>query len=239
MEREYWLKLKSALAKVMALPKEMRQAYIEEISGEDGDLLADLSSLIREHHSVDRFLDEGLLPSSPQEEDEYQGRHLGPYLIKTKIGSGGMGSVYLAERADGAFDKQVAIKVIKRGMNNRAILHRFREERQILAHLEHPNIAKLLDGGTTPEGTPFFVMDYIEGLPLPAYCDHHRLTLAERLRLFGKVCWPFILFIGTWWFTAISNRAMSWSHLRANQKFSILESPNFSMVLSVTGQVIY
>jgi non-specific serine/threonine protein kinase/serine/threonine-protein kinase len=104
------------------------------------------------------------------------------------LGEGGMGRVFLAVRADEAFRKLVAIKVIKRGMDTEAIVRRFRRERQTLASLDHPNIAKLLDGGTTDDGFPYFVMDYVEGLSIDHYCDRHRLTTDERLRLFRTVC---------------------------------------------------
>ena len=99
-----------------------------------------------------------------------------------------MGAVYLAVRADDQYQKQVAIKLIKRGMDTETILRRFRTERQILANLDHPNIAKLLDGGTTEEGLSYFIMDYVDGLPIDMYCDTQKLTTVERLRLFRTVC---------------------------------------------------
>ena len=99
-----------------------------------------------------------------------------------------MGAVYLAVRADDQYQKQVAIKLIKRGMDTETILRRFRTERQILANLDHPNIAKLLDGGTTEEGLSYFIMDYVDGLPIDLYCDTQKLTTVERLRLFRTVC---------------------------------------------------
>ena len=99
-----------------------------------------------------------------------------------------MGTAYLAERADDAFQKLVAIKLIKRGMDTDAILRRFRHERQILAGLSHPNIAMLLDGGTTDDGLPYFVMEYVDGHPIDVYCHEHRLPISERLRLFVSVC---------------------------------------------------
>ena len=99
-----------------------------------------------------------------------------------------MGAVYLAQRADDEYQKQVAIKIVKRGMDTQAILRRFHNERQILANLDHPNIAKLLDGGTTEDGLPYFIMDYVEGLPIDVYCDSHKLPTLERLKLFDAVC---------------------------------------------------
>jgi eukaryotic-like serine/threonine-protein kinase len=116
------------------------------------------------------------------------GKRLGAYRIVQEIGRGGMGSVFLAFRADDEYQKRVAIKLIRKGIDNDFLIRRFRNERQILATLDHPNVASLLDGGTTEEGLPYFVMEYVEGQPLFSYCDSHRLSVAERLKLFRKVC---------------------------------------------------
>ncbi|HKP12597.1 MAG TPA: serine/threonine-protein kinase [Blastocatellia bacterium] len=113
---------------------------------------------------------------------------IGPYRVLRRIGQGGMGAVYLAARGDAEFRRQVAIKLVKRGMDTEFVLRRFRNERQILAALDHPNIARLLDGGTTADGRPYFVMEYIEGKPITEYADGRRLSTAERLRLFQEVC---------------------------------------------------
>jgi tetratricopeptide (TPR) repeat protein len=113
---------------------------------------------------------------------------LGNYKIIKEIGRGGMGAVYLAERADEQYQKRVAIKLIKRGMDTDAVLRHFRSERQILANFDHPNIARLFDGGTTESGLPYFVMEYVEGLPIDEYCDRHALSITERLKLFCEVC---------------------------------------------------
>jgi non-specific serine/threonine protein kinase/serine/threonine-protein kinase len=116
------------------------------------------------------------------------GECIGPYRIVQEVGHGGMGTVYRAVRADDEFHAEVAIKVVNRGMDSRLVLDRFRTERQILARLEHPNIARLLDGGTTANGLPYFLMEYVQGQPLTRYCDSHRLSVPERLKLFCKVC---------------------------------------------------
>jgi eukaryotic-like serine/threonine-protein kinase len=113
---------------------------------------------------------------------------IGPYRVLRRIGQGGMGAVYLAERDGAEFKQQVAIKLVKRGMDTEFVLRRFRNERQILAALNHPNIARLLDGGTTADGRPYFVMEYIAGKPITEYADEHRLSTVERLRLFQEVC---------------------------------------------------
>ena len=116
------------------------------------------------------------------------GRRIGAYRLVAEIGRGGMGAAYLAERADQAYQKQVAIKLIKRGLDIDALLRRFRHERQILANLNHPNIAMLLDGGTTTEGLPYFVMEYVDGLPIDLFCDANKLSIRDRLVLFRPVC---------------------------------------------------
>ncbi|MBA2339616.1 MAG: serine/threonine protein kinase, partial [Pyrinomonadaceae bacterium] len=116
------------------------------------------------------------------------GERVGTYEIVREIGQGGMGAVYLGERADHLFDKQVAIKIVKRGMDTDFVLRRFARERQVLAALDHPNIAKLLDGGVTEVGLPYFVMEYVEGASINQYCDAHKLTIAERLELFRHIC---------------------------------------------------
>ncbi len=120
--------------------------------------------------------------------DPLIGRRVGAYRLEYEIGRGGMGAVYLGVRADNEFQKRVAIKLIKRGMDTDFILRRFRRERQILASLDHPHIARLLDGGTTEDGLPYFVMEYIEGQPLYRHCDARRLGIAERLHIFQQIC---------------------------------------------------
>ncbi len=116
------------------------------------------------------------------------GQRVGRYRIIREIGRGGMGAVYLAERADEQYKKQVAIKLIKRGMDTDAVLRQFWRERQILAGFDHPNIARLFDGDTTEDGLPYFVMEYVEGQPIKEYCSSHALPISERLKLFREVC---------------------------------------------------
>src|SRR5215472_15959812 len=115
------------------------------------------------------------------------GSRLGPYRVVQEIGRGGMGAVYLATRDDDQYRKRVAIKVVKRGMDTAELLSRFRRERQILANLDHPYIARLIDGGSTSEGRPFLVMEFVEGRPIDVYCRELGLDLAHRCRLFLKV----------------------------------------------------
>ena len=117
-----------------------------------------------------------------------EGIQIGPYRLVRELGRGGMGTVFLAVRSDDAFQKRVALKVLKRGMDTDAIVRRFRNERQILASLDHPHISGVLDGGTTPDGLPYFAMEFVEGQPIDVYCDTHRLDTTARLHLFRKIC---------------------------------------------------
>ncbi len=105
-----------------------------------------------------------------------------------ELGSGGMGEVYLARRIDAEFEQRVAIKLIRTGQDSAAVVSRFKAERQILAGLDHPNIARLLDGGRTSEGQPYFVMEYVPGPPITRYCDEKRLSIRHRLGLFIQAC---------------------------------------------------
>ena len=117
-----------------------------------------------------------------------EGQRFGAYQVIREIGRGGMGAVYLAARADDQFKKRVALKILRADVNAQEVLSRFRHERQILASFDHPNIAGLLDGGSTPAGEPYFVMDYVEGTAIDQYCDSHSLSVAERITLFRQVC---------------------------------------------------
>ena len=126
---------------------------------------------------------------APEETPEaVAGRRIGPYICNKVIGKGGMGQVFLAHRADGAFDQQVALKLLRRDLLSEHIEQRFLAERHILAQLQHEHIARLLDDGVTDEGRPYFVMEYIDGVPITDYCDANRLSVEQRLALFRQVC---------------------------------------------------
>jgi hypothetical protein len=125
---------------------------------------------------------------SAEAEDPMVGRRLGAYKLLRRVGQGGMAAVFLAMRADEEYQKEVAVKLVHPGLDSQEVLSRFKSERQTLAGLDHPNIVKLLDGGSAPEGLPFLVMEYVEGSPIDEYCDQHKLSVDERLRLFGDVC---------------------------------------------------
>jgi eukaryotic-like serine/threonine-protein kinase len=195
MSSERWQKLEEIFQTALDLAPEGRAPYVAEACAGDEELRREVEALLAEHDEAGDFLDEPLYERSGVEalaalmdDDPVIGQRVGAYRVVRQIGRGGMGAVYLAERADNAFQRRVAIKLIKRGMDTDFILRRFRHERQILAALDHPFIARLLDGGATATGQPYFVMEYIEGLPLYAYCDSRRLKLPERLRLFCQVC---------------------------------------------------
>ena len=167
-----------------------RAAFLAEAAGSDSDLLAHVRRMLEAHENTVTFLDGGLAAPAELRTDPHrmEGRRLGSYEILREIGRGGMGTVYLARRADGLFEQQVAIKVVSPESAGREVIERFEQERAILASLEHPNIARLYDGGSTAEGWPYLVMEYIEGIPIDEWCDAHRLNISQRIRLFRVVC---------------------------------------------------
>jgi serine/threonine protein kinase len=153
-------------------------------------LQPELARLLAAHDRAGSFLDVDV-PAFAGITDgtaDWAGRRLGPYQVAREIGRGGMGVVFLAVRVDDLFDKQVAIKVLRSSLEGPDMLDRFRRERQILANLDHPNIARLIDGGTTEEGLPYVVMDYVDGRPIDVFCDANQLSLAQRLQLFQVLC---------------------------------------------------
>ena len=172
-------------------PAAERGAFLDEACTADADLRREVESLLATYDDDPDFLEDpaARVPEPEVVEDaSLDGHRIGPYKILRRIGEGGMGAVYLAVRED-QYRKHVALKLVKRGMDSEPILRRFRSERQILALLDHPHIARLLDGGITDQGRPYFVMEYVEdGIPLDAYCDQRKLPIAERLALFQTVC---------------------------------------------------
>jgi serine/threonine protein kinase len=171
-----------------------RSALIESESGGDSSLRREVEDLVVAHEASSSFMAQPVLGQAPanllnqNDVDRHIGKRIGPYKVISELGRGGMGTVCLAVRDDEHYQKRVAIKFVKRGMDTEEIVHRFRYERQILASLDHVNIARILDGGTTDDGLPYFVMEYVEGLSINQYCDAHKLTTAERLNIFGAVC---------------------------------------------------
>ena len=186
-----WDNLKIKLHEALELPPERRAAYLDEVAAGNPELRRELDSLIASHEQAStNFLQSPLseVAKAFSAECDYIGRRLGPYQITSQIGVGGMGAVYRAFRADDQYRKEAAIKLVRSGQGSGVILSRFKNERQILATLEHPNIARLLDGGTTEEGLPYVVMELIDGEPIDDFCEQHALSVQERLELFLQVC---------------------------------------------------
>jgi serine/threonine protein kinase/TolB-like protein len=177
-----WQKVKDLFGDALEQDAAERKAFLDHACNGDQALRAEVESLLA---AAQGATDEAQLGPAP---DRMLGRRLGAYQILEPIASGGMATVYLAHRADDQYRKRVAIKLIHPGLANDALCRRFRSERQTLAALDHPNIVKLLDGGTTDEGLPYLVMDYVEGQPIDAYCDQRQLKVEERLKLFRMVC---------------------------------------------------
>jgi serine/threonine protein kinase/tetratricopeptide (TPR) repeat protein len=170
-----------------------RAAYLERVCGTDLEMRCRVKGLLKAHGRADSFLE---VPAPPPTVDSSQchvsqvespGAVIGPYKLLEQIGEGGMGVVYTAEQAQ-PVRRKVALKIIKPGMDTKQVIARFEAERQALALMDHPNIAKVLDAGTTPSGRPYFVMELVRGLPITDYCDREQLSIPERLELFVLVC---------------------------------------------------
>lgn len=185
MTPERWQKIEPILSDALELDKTNRAAFLKEVCADDFELLHEIETLIDAYDEAETFIENPLIGKST--ESDFTERRIGAYILKKEIGRGGMGTVYLAERADGEFHQKVAIKLIKRGMDTDFILRRFRNERQILAALNHPNIAYLLDGGTTDDNLPYFVMEYVEGESVTNHCEKLD-SVEEKLRLFLQIC---------------------------------------------------
>ena len=171
MNPEQWTKVEQLFESALALQAQDRAAFVDEQCNGDEDIRAEVMSLFSAREQGQRFFAEPAFDKAfkllgEEREKSAAGRRIGSYEILREIGYGGMGTVYLAARADDQYKQQVAIKLVKQGSNNQFIVDRFLAERQILANLDHPNIARLLDGGTTEDGSPYLVMEYIEGEPI-------------------------------------------------------------------------
>jgi serine/threonine protein kinase/tetratricopeptide (TPR) repeat protein len=208
MSPERWQEIEELFQAAVEMPPGQRDAFVSERSANDAELRSEVMKLLESDESAADFIevpiwtDSRFLNTSAKKElsnsidqqfngndrDNFIGKQIGVYKLTREIGRGGMGAVYLAERADGEFQQRVAIKLIKRGMDSDFIVRRFKHERQILASFEHPFIARLLDGGTTQDGVPYFVMEFVEGETLYNYADGKRLNTIDRLKLFQKIC---------------------------------------------------
>jgi len=190
---ERWAQIRQIFEGAIERAPKDRAAYLRVVCAGDDEMRREVESLLASHDDASEFLakpaaDLGhTLHYSGDESGEYPtGFRAGPYQLEKRIGRGGMGSVWLASSSgNGA---KVAIKLVKRGMDTSEILRRFRMERQVLASLDHPNIARLIDGGSTPEGMPYLAMEYVEGTPIDQFCESRASAITERLKLFIEVC---------------------------------------------------
>lgn len=191
MRSDIWQDIETWFKQALDRPPEMRMAFLEHHCP-DADIAEEVLRLLQADDMAGAFLEEvvsdGFRNLKDAEEDAYIGTYIGPYQVLELLGRGGVSSVYLVRRDDGELRKTFALKLVRRGMDTEDILNRFRHERQILASLDHPNIARFFDGGTTADGVPYFVMEHIDGTPITTYCDSHRLTVRQRLKLFDQIC---------------------------------------------------
>ena len=195
MSPERYQQIKQVFDRVVDLPAAERPSMLSRLCGADTALREEVERVLASHHSAGPFMEKPALTPVGQiipraVKESLVGKRVGPYEILSEIGRGGMGTVYLASRADDQFRKLVALKIVNPDKEADTMIARFRRERQILANLEHPNIVRLLDGGATEQGAPYIVMEYVEGLPLLQYCTARKSALQERLRLFLQVCDP-------------------------------------------------
>jgi len=191
MQQHEWEKVKEVFAAALDLPAAERPSFLTESCGADTALREEVDSLLAAHEEPKNVLEQHTYDLASQlhpDGNKYLGRRFGAYSILREIGRGGMGSVFLAARADGEFEQQVALKIIRQSFADRELERHFRRERQILASLNHPHIAKLIDGGVSETGELFLVMEFIEGEPLIAFAEEHQLTIEDRLRLFLRIC---------------------------------------------------
>lgn len=185
-----WQRVRRVAEEALGREGRDRAEYVEQACEGDLELLREVRALLSGSDPGEAFLAPPAIAAlrAPSPAREHCGLRLGAYRLTALIGTGGMGSVYRAARADDLFEKEVAIKLLDRGIESAAALRRFQRERQLLATLEHPNVTRLLDGGTTPDGRPYIVMELIDGSAITSYCDTEQLGLRDRLTLFGQVC---------------------------------------------------
>src|SRR6266446_5542818 len=187
-----WEQIDKVVAAALELPAPERDTYVDSVCGAGTPLSTEVRALIRAYEQAGDFLDSvtyrGNASAIEAEAGSFEGRRAGPYRLIRVIGRGGMGMVYLGRRDDEQFEKEVAVKLIDLALYSPSLMRRFQHERRILAGLEHPNIARLLDAGLTSEGIPFIVMEFVAGEPVHEYCRKQDLPVRERLQLFLKIC---------------------------------------------------
>lgn len=187
-----WERINAIFDHAVELTAAERPAYLDGVCSDDAELRSEVARLLEAHERasgfIERPLDREFEGAAQVRASHLEGKRIGAWRVLRQVGRGGMGAVWLGERADGQFEQHVAIKLIHPGLGADWVLRRFRTERRILAGLDHPHIARLYDGGTTDDGVPYFVMEYIEGVPIDRYCDERRLDVTARLELFRQVC---------------------------------------------------
>src|SRR5688572_16574529 len=198
MDPARWQQVREIFAEASAVPPEERARLLDASCGTDQALRVEVESLLAAAAASALRSGDALGELAPELANgaasvlfalgPQAGLRAGPYRLGDRIGQGGMGQVFLAERVDGEFRQTVAVKLLAVGLHNAAWVTRFRTEREILARLEHSNIARLIDGGVTDQGLPYLVMEYVRGEPITDSCDHRGLAVAERLRLFQDTC---------------------------------------------------
>ncbi len=187
---DIWQRAKAIVGDALDRPAGQRDAFARQQCGDDVELLAEVLSLLAAHAAGGDETTPGESPPAAEgfaALDEQPGTIIGRYELLQRIGEGGFGVVFRAEQRE-PVSRQVALKIIKLGMDTRQVVARFEQERQALALMDHPNIARVFDGGATESGRPYFVMEFVDGVPITEYCDTHRLSLRERLELFIPVC---------------------------------------------------
>jgi len=188
-EPDRWQRLEALFFEALDLAPPARASFLDQACGGDAELRLEVQSLLNSSEITLADLRRPVEEAAHEIVQDHVGQRIGPYEVVRLLGEGGMGQVYLARRADQQFQRQVAIKLMHAGSGRRSeLLRRFRAERQILANLDHPNIARLLDGGITPEGSPYLVMEYIDGLAIDEYCRRYPFSTSERLQVFRTVC---------------------------------------------------
>lgn len=200
MRENTWNKIDPILDRALDLNREEREAYLQEACGDNRQIYDEVVSLLESIEESNRthFLEHSVLEnkelyqdltntSRKQSEDYFIGRQVGSYKIVKQIGHGGMNRVFKAIRTDGSFNQKVAVKFLHSGLQTPKAMNQFDNERQVLANLSHPGIARLFDGGITPEGIPYLIMEYIDGMPIDKYCSKNRLSAEQRLTLFKKI----------------------------------------------------
>jgi eukaryotic-like serine/threonine-protein kinase len=191
MPAERWERLQELFEEALARAPDSRPAFLQGACPDDPELRAEVETLLRHARDTGPLrgaFKEALAEAAPLLAGPQLGDRVGPYRLEAEVGHGGMGAVYLAVRDDQEYEKRVAVKLLRGGIWSADLLARFRAERQILARLEHPNIARLLDGGTGAQGQPYLVMELVEGRPITEYCETRALPVSERVRLFATVC---------------------------------------------------